>query len=62
MNTKKVNVEKMSETQLNKAIKSISERITKNVDQTCEKANKLLSKYGLKCKMQIIITEQEQDK
>ena len=57
MTKRKINVNKLGDTQLETAISKISEQINSEVDATCDKVNKLLSRYGLKCKMQIAIEE-----
>jgi hypothetical protein len=57
MAKRKINVSKLDDSQLETAIHKISEQINSEVDATCDKVNKLLSRYGLKCKMQIAIEE-----
>lgn len=52
-----ISVDKLSEVQLEEAIKKISDKITTDVDMVCDKANLLLKRYGLSCKMQIVIEE-----
>jgi hypothetical protein len=54
-----IDVEKLGNEQLEIAISKISNQITSDVDATCEKANELLSRYGLKCKMAVVIEELE---
>lgn len=52
-----INVDKLDEKQLETAIDRISSKITTDIDEVCDKANKLLARYGLCCKMQIVIEE-----
>ena len=54
-NKRSIDVDNLSDDQLEIAITKISNQINKEVDLTCEKANALLSRYGLICKMQILI-------
>lgn len=52
-----INVEKMTDEQLETAIVKLSNKITTDVDAVCERANELLKRYGLSCKMQIVIEQ-----
>ena len=50
-----VNIEKLNNKQLEVEVKKVSDKIISYVDKTCDRANKLLKKYGLSCKMSIVI-------
>lgn len=50
-----INVDKLTDEQLEAAVQKIANKINEEVDATCEKVNKLLSRYGMSCKMQIVI-------
>jgi hypothetical protein len=50
---RKINVEKLTDEQLEAAIASVSGKIGKITDKAITEANKLLARYGLVCKMQI---------
>lgn len=52
-----INVEGLTEEQLAQTIDKLGQIIRNDVDATCDKANQLLSRYGLACKMQIVIDE-----
>lgn len=57
-----VDVEKLEDEQIEQLISQISDKIIAMVDQTCDKANELLSVYGLETKMQIVIQPKNKDK
>jgi len=57
-----IDVEKLGDEQLENAINKISNQITGDIDNICNKANELLNRYGLQCKMQIVIEESEVSK
>lgn len=57
MTKRHINVDKLGDKQLETAIQKISAQINSDVDETCERVNQLLSRYGLRCKMQIAIEE-----
>lgn len=57
MTGRAINVDKLTNEQLEKAVESLSGKITSEVDATCDRINKLLSRYGLKCKMQAVFEE-----
>lgn len=52
-----INVEKLTQEQLENAINQVSKQIQEEVDATCSKVNKLLNRYGLECRMEIAIEE-----
>lgn len=52
---RKINVEAFTEEQLAQASEALGVAIRNEVDATCEKINKLLDRYGLICKMEIVI-------
>lgn len=52
-----VDVTKLSEVEVEAFIKQISDKITNMVDETCDRANRLLHVYGMEAKMQIVIQE-----
>ena len=54
---RKINVEGLTEEQMEQAINRVGQLIRDDVDATCERANRLLSRYGMACKMQIVIDE-----
>jgi len=55
-----INVEQLADNDLQSAIDKISSKINLEVDRTCERANQLLARYGLKCKMQIAIYQDDE--
>lgn len=57
MTKRKINLEKLDDDQLEQTITVLSNKITKDVDILCEEMNKTLLRYGLQCKMQIMIEE-----
>jgi hypothetical protein len=57
MSKRHINVDNLGDKQLETAIQKISAQINSDVDATCDKVNQLLSRYGLRCKMQIAIEE-----
>jgi len=57
MTNRKINVEKLNDKQLQQAIDKVSELVNQEVAQVCDNVNKLLKRYGLKCKMQIVFEE-----
>jgi hypothetical protein len=54
MNDRKINTDALSEDQLEASIKKLTQVIDKDVNETCERVNQLLARYGLKCKMQLV--------
>lgn len=50
-----VQVENLSVQQADLLAQKLSDEINRLVDETCDKANKILSIYGLETKMQIVI-------
>jgi hypothetical protein len=58
---RKINIDKLDNNQLETAIEKISIEINKEVDYACEKANKLLNRYGLQCKMAVVIEALKND-
>lgn len=52
---RKVDVEKLSQDQLDQLMIQMSDEINQIVDSACAKANSLLNIYGLETKMQIVI-------
>jgi hypothetical protein len=54
-----INVDKLTDEQLEAAVQKIANKINEEVDATCDKVNKLLSRYGMTCKMQIVIERSE---
>ena len=57
---RKINVDQLTEEQLQTAIDTIGGNMRKDVDEICEKYKKLLKRYGLTCKMDVHIGEEEQ--
>ena len=57
--TRKIDVEKMSEEQLEKAILNISNKIKIDLEELINKSNQLLNRYGLACKMNILIDTED---
>lgn len=56
---RKINVEKMSEEQLEKAISSISGKIKTDLEELVKNSNAMLNRYGLACKMNIMIDTED---
>ncbi len=56
---RKVDIDKLSEEELKALEERIGKKITGITDDAVEKANQILSIYGLRAKMQIVI-EQDQ--
>jgi hypothetical protein len=56
---RKVNINKMSDEELEALEERIGKKITNITDDAVEQANKILKIYGLRAKMQIVI-EQDQ--
>lgn len=61
MDKRVIQVNKLDNEQIEMAIQKISEHINDEVDATCNKVNELLIRYGLKCKMKIVIEELTSD-
>jgi hypothetical protein len=57
-----VDITTLSNEDLESLIKQISDKITNMVDETCDRANRLLHIYGMETKMQIIIQEKGKGK
>ncbi len=57
-----VDVENLSDEELERYINTISDKINLMVDDTCSKANKLLNIYGMEAKMTIVLQKRETDK
>lgn len=53
--TRTVNVDELSDEQLEVIQQQLSSKITGIIDKACEDANKFLNVYGLQAKMQIVI-------
>lgn len=58
---REVDVEKLNEEQVQLLMDQIGEKIRGMVDETCEKANKVLGVYGLQAKMQVLIQEKDKE-
>lgn len=56
---RKVDVEKLSAEQLEALTTQMSQTINQIVDDACNRANSLLSVYGLETKMQIVIQKKD---
>lgn len=56
---RKINVEKLSDQQLEKAEKLISETVKKEIDKVVNKWNPVFAKQDLCCKMQVTIQEED---
>lgn len=56
---RKVNVEQLTEDQLNELTVEISKLINTIVDDACAKANNLLNIYGLETQMQIVLKKKD---
>jgi len=54
-----VNVEGLTDEQLESVIAQISDKILAMVNETCDKSNKLLNVYGLEAKMEIKIQRKD---
>ena len=52
---RKIDTEKLNDEQLEVAIAAVSTKIEEINKEAIEKANKLLSRYGLACEMQIAL-------
>ena len=55
--TRKVDVENLSEEQLNNLMAQIGNKLVRMVDKTVEEANKMLAIYGMKSKMQLVLEQ-----
>lgn len=56
---REVDVEQLNDEQVEVLIKEISKKVVAMVDETVEKANKMLNIYGLEAKMYVAILEKE---
>lgn len=54
-----VDVTKLSEEEADRLSDQIGDKVRAMVDETCEKANKILGIYGLQAKIQVVIQEKE---
>lgn len=54
-----IDVEKLSDEQLNKAIDALSTKIRAKVDTTCNEINDMLERYGMTCRMEVAINTKE---
>lgn len=57
--TRKVDVENLSEEQLNNLMAQIGNKLVRMVDKTVEEANKMLAIYGMKSKMQLVLEQKD---
>jgi hypothetical protein len=57
--TRKVDVETLSEEQLNNLMAQIGNKLVRMVDKTVEEANKMLAIYGMKSKMQLVLEQKD---
>jgi hypothetical protein len=53
--SRKIDLEKLTKEQFQASIDKLIQQVDKEVDKSCGKVNQLLAKYGLKCKMQIVL-------
>jgi hypothetical protein len=56
---RKINVEELGEEGLEQAITKVSAKINEEVDKACSNINELLSRYGLACRMKVVIDSEE---
>lgn len=56
---RKIDVNKLSNDELEKTIQVLGDQIRNDVDALCEKYNKKLNRYGLACKLGVHILENE---
>lgn len=56
-----VDVEKLTDAEIEERINKIGDKIRLMVDETCNNANKLLNIYGLEAKMQIVFKKKDQE-
>jgi hypothetical protein len=54
-----IDVEKLSDEQLSKAIDALSTKIRAKVDVTCSEINQMLERYGMTCRMEVAINTKE---
>ena len=57
---RKVDVENLTEEQLQALIAQVGDKVRGMVDETCERANRILNVYGMHVKMQVVIEENDQ--
>ena len=56
---RQVDVDKLNEEQLQQLIDKLGSKVRGMVDETCERANKLLNVYGLQVKMEVVIQQKD---
>jgi hypothetical protein len=56
---RKIDIEKLTEEQFEAAVQAVGKKVNEKVDAVCEEANKLLKRYGLSCKMHVVIDTEE---
>jgi hypothetical protein len=56
---RKVDVDKLTEEQLQALIDQLGDKVRDMVDETCDRANVILKVYGLRAKMQVVIEQND---
>jgi len=59
MTTRKIDVDKLTEEQLEAAIKKITEKMNADLKEIVDSSNKMLNRYGLACRINLLIDTED---
>ena len=59
---RKIDVDKLTDEQFEAAIKNIADKMSEDLKEVVDKSNKLLNRYGLACRVNLVVDTEDKIK